>query len=281
MNIKEYIVNKLQELSKYGIEYPEEKINAFYNSMIEQNLSDEEMKTRVDEAYENSIKELEKKRLDDLAREGGYSNFEQIKKVFNYLMDSPIAKYLSVYGGSVPYLMKDQVPKRLIGDIDLHVSLENMDVVRNFIQQNKDIIKVDVDTLDYSNEDFGCELIIDNLNVSIFPTIETPEGRITNNFNYSKATDSVNVTSTLFYGIHDENETIQTEINGRQAKVCCPEYIYIQKSISMREKDVIDLEVLQPMINHEKVSYLKSVQKTPAILKKETLKKGGDTKTIE
>ena len=280
MDIKDYITNKLQDLAQYGITFSEDKLNEFYQSLLEQNLSDEEMKAQVDNAYENALKNQEKKRLDDLARNGEYSNFDQVKEAFNCLMGSPIGQYIAIYGSTVPYLMTNKTPKRLIGDIDCHCSIENMDKVREFVRQHPEMIDVETDTLDYSNDDYGIELIIAGLNVSVFPTVETPEGRITKNFVYHKSLGTVEETATIFYGLHDENELITADIEGKQVKVSCPEYIYLQKARAMREKDVIDMEVLQPMINQDKVSYLRSVTKTPETLKKEFLRKQSDIKTL-
>ena len=266
-----YMKEKVDALAEMGIHFPDEKLNQVYNNLVELDASLEEKKQKIDTMYEQALKDREKEILNDKAMNGEYSNFDKIKEVVDIISKSPISNLVTIYGGSVPYLLTGETPKRLIGDIDLSVDLEHIDEVREYISTNPELFKVLIDTKNYT-DDHGLELNVNGLDVSIFPHENTPEGRITRNFEYKASSNTIDVKSTLFYGITDEQVTTQANINGRPMKVECPENIYIQKSIALREKDRIDLEVLNKIVNHDKITYLKSISKKPEVVESKQVK---------
>lgn len=260
----DYINSKLIELQAYGISYSGDEINKIYQNILGSYKTIEEMKKKVDQLFKKALETKKKESLNEKAKKSEYSNFDSIKEVINFLSSSSIGSLIKLYGGSVPYLLTNKIPKRLIGDIDLSVSIDNMDKVREFISKNSDKIKVVIDTTDYDDKDFGLELLINGINVSIFPYLITKEGRISNTFDYDQSTDEIHLKSKLFYGLTLENTTIVSSYNN--LKMECPEYIYIQKCIALREKDRIDIEILKEIIDYKKVDALKKSTRKPDIL---------------
>lgn len=265
------IKNKIDELSKYGIVFPSEKLNSFYNEMINSGLSIKEIENRVDDAFSRAFKSKKDEILNEKAKNGEYSNFNSIKETATYLANSPLAKFITIYGGSVPYLITGETPKRVIGDIDLHASIDDMEIIRQIVK-NDNNVKILVDTKDFSEDDYGMELRINDVDVSVFPTVLTDEGKIVKNFSYQPSRKKIIETATMFYGLTKENSTVVKEIDGNKINIEIPEYIYIQKSIALREKDRIDLAVLDKIVDQNKIEYLKRITKTPdKIVNKEIL----------
>ncbi len=267
----DYIMSKLAELATYSIYYPEEKIKEVYGSLLESCDSLDEMKKRVDDMFKSVLLEKQQAALNEKAKEGEYSNFDKIKEVANIIAASPIAPFVTIYGGSVPYLITGETPQRVIGDIDLSASIENMPQIRAYIKSHPETFKVIVDTTDYT-DDYGLELKINGVNVSLFTHEFTPEGRIVRNFEYKQSTNSIDVKATLFPGIFDEDTTIQSGFNGHTLNFECPEYIYIQKSVALREKDRIDLEVLKKIVDEKKIDFLKKKSSMPKVIFSESVK---------
>lgn len=269
--IYEYMIQKLEELRSYGIDYSEEKLNTVYNNFINSEKTFEEIKNKINELYKNSLEEAKLNALDKKAEAGEYSNFDQIKNTLNLILNSELGQYLEVYGGIVPYLITGDIPKRVIGDIDFHASIDDMEKIRDIIENNPKRYKVLFDSLSVSRSEFGIELKVNNVAVSIFPVIYTQEGKVINNFNVQQSTDEMEVKSTLFHGLTEKNSTILYEYNGRQIKVETPEIIYIQKSTSLRRKDIKDLRVLDKIIDIKKVEYYKNLTKIPTVLERKLL----------
>lgn len=262
----DYIMSKLDELSNYNISYPDDKIQELYKKLLYSGLTYDEMKERVDALFKRSLETKETEILNIKAKKGEYSNFDKITNTANIIASSDIANFLSIYGGSVPYFITGEKPKRVIGDIDLHASLDNMHLIREYIKNNSDKFEVLIDTLNYSDDDFGMELKVDGVEVSIFPIVETEKGKVVKNFQYHEALGQIDEKATLFYGLTEENSTINSSINGKSMKMECPEYIYIQKSIALREKDRIDLTVLNNIVDQDKINYLKKITKKPDVI---------------
>ena len=116
----------------YGIEFDSSKIDHFISIILEQNLTKEQIDKRFEIIDENIKNERRKKFLEEQVRNGtDNSNFSNIKKTVGMLFeDEFLSTKLSIYGGTIPYLMTNEDPKRIIGDVDTHAKLEDMDKIR-------------------------------------------------------------------------------------------------------------------------------------------------------
>ena len=257
-----YMKDKINDLREKGMTFPEEKLNEVYNHLNELDIPFEEKKAKIDVMYENALKTKEKELLNEKAKNGEYSNYDKIKEVINILLDTPLGNLITIYGSCVPYIISGVKPKRVIGDVDTIVKPEDIDKVREYIKSHPETFKIVLDSKDYT-DDFGLEMQVKGIDVSIFLRGDTPEGRLSRNFDFKNSTDTLIVKETLFPGLTEENSTSVINFNGHNLRVECPEYVFIEKNISLREKDMLDIEVLKNIINVEKVEYLKEVAKHP------------------
>ena len=264
----DYITIKLKKLAEFSIYYPEDKIKQVYISLLNSPGLLEEKKQRVDNIFDNALEK--ERKLNEQAKNGEYSNFDKIKHVISVIAHSPLAPFVTIYGGNVPYLITGKTPKRVIGDVDMGATIEDMQMIREFITQNPEIFKVVIDSKDYSENDYGLELEINGIPVTIFTHEYTPKGRIVRNFKINPITDSIDAKAILFYGIYDEETTIEQTIDNYKMRLECPEYVYIQKSVAQREKDLMDIEILKEIIDERKLQYLKSKSGMPGVLVSET-----------
>lgn len=266
----DYITIKLKQLAEFSIYYPEDKIKQAYISLLNSPGSLEEKKQRVDNIFDNALEKEKERKLNEQAKNGEYSNFDKIKHVISVIAHSPLAPFVTIYGGNVPYLITGKTPKRVIGDVDMGATIEDMQMIREFITQNPEIFKVVTDSKDYSENDYGLELEVNGIPVTIFTHEYTPKGRIVRNFKINPITDSIDAKAILFYGIYDEETTIEQTIDNYKMRLECPEYVYIQKSVAQREKDLMDIEILKEIIDERKLQYLKSKSGMPGVLVSET-----------
>lgn len=257
-----YMKDKINDLREKEMTFPEEKLNEVYNHLNELDIPFEEKKAKIDVMYENALKTKEKELLNEKAKNGEYSNYDKIKEVINILLDTPLGNLITIYGSCVPYIISGVKPKRVIGDVDTIVKPEDIDKVREYIKSHPETFKIVLDSKDYT-DDFGLEMQVKGIDVSIFLRGDTPEGRLSRNFDFKNSTDTLIVKETLFPGLTEENSTSVINFNGHNLRVECPEYVFIEKNISLREKDMLDIEVLKNIINVEKVEYLKEVAKHP------------------
>ncbi|MBQ4583694.1 MAG: hypothetical protein IJA94_02270 [Bacilli bacterium] len=266
----DYITIKLKKLAEFSIYYPEDKIKQVYISLLNFPGSLEEKKQRVDNIFDNALEKEKERKLNEQAKNGEYSNFDKIKHVISVIAHSPLAPFVTIYGGNVPYLITGKTPKRVIGDVDMGATIEDMQMIREFITQNPETFKVVIDSKDYSENDYGLELEVNGIPVTIFTHEYTPKGRIVRNFKINPITDSIDAKAILFYGIYDEETTIEQTIDNYKMRLECPEYVYIQKSVAQREKDLMDIEILKEIIDERKLQYLKSKSGMPGVLVSET-----------
>ena len=275
-----YIKTKIEELEREGVSIPEGIIEKIYNSLSKETCSLEEKIKRVDYLYQNVLDNNKRKMLDEKVKKGEYSNFDEIKEVINKIVHSELAPYISIYGSNVPYLLSGENPKRVIGDVDMVANAEDMTKVREIIKNNPNIFKVIIDSTDYT-DDYGMELQVNGIDVSIFTHEHTNEGRIVRNFTENILANSIDTKSILFPGIYDEETTVDFNIDGVNIKLECPEYVYIQKSAAKREKDKIDMKVLERIVDKEKLENIKNNSKIPKVLESSSVILNQDLKQIK
>ena len=137
---RDVIKKRVEHIKRdYGIEFDDDKIEQFISKMLEQNLSREQIDRRF-EAIDESIKsETRKKVLEEQVKSGMVdSNFSDIRETIGILFDdSMLSSTLSIYGGTIPYIMTGEEPKRIIGDVDTHAKLEDMAKIRKYILDTK------------------------------------------------------------------------------------------------------------------------------------------------
>lgn len=93
--------------NNYNIEFDGSKIDNFISKILEQNLTKEQIDKRFEIIDENIKNERRKKFLEEQGRNGpANSNFSNIKKIVRILFDDEfLSTKLSIYGGTIPYLM--------------------------------------------------------------------------------------------------------------------------------------------------------------------------------
>lgn len=256
----------------YGIEFDDSKIEQFTSKMLEQNLSREQIDRRF-EAIDESIKsETRKKALEEQVKSGKVdSNFSSIRETIGILFDDTmLSSKLSIYGGTIPYIMTGEEPKRIIGDVDTHAKLEDMAKIRKYILEHQDKYHIISDSLQLCGEDYGMELSVNGVDVSIFPTIASNEGMVVRNFSIQESLQQITTKATLFGGINEESQIINYNSNGRNIRLMSPEFTYITKAAAGREKDIIDNQVLAKVVDSEKLRQMHSTMKKPEVIETQT-----------
>ncbi len=258
----------------YSIEFDDSKIEQFIKKMLEQNLSKEQIDRRYEAIDESIQDERRKKMLEEQVKSGKVdSNFSNIRETIGILFDDEmLSSTLSIYGGTIPYIMTGEEPKRIIGDVDAHAKLEDMAKIREYILEHKDKYHIISDSLQLCGEDYGMELSVNGVDVSIFPTIATKEGMVVRNFSIQKSIEQIITKATLFGGINEENQIINYNSNGRNIRLMSPEFTYITKAAAKREKDIIDNKVLVKVVDKEKLRQITSIMKKPKVIETQTKK---------
>lgn len=256
----------------YGIEFDDSKIEQFTEKMLEQNLSKEQINRRFEVIDESIKNERRKQMLEEQVKSGKVdSNFSNIRETIGILFDDAmLSSTLSIYGGTIPYIMTGEEPKRIIGDVDTHAKLEDMVKIRKYILEHQDKYHIVSDSLQLCGEDYGMELSVNGVDVSIFPTIASDEGMVVRNFSIQESLEQITTKATLFGGINEENQIVNYNSNGRNIRLMSPEFTYITKVATKREKDIIDNQVLAKVVDSEKLRQMSSTMKKPEVIETQT-----------
>ena len=266
--MKEYFYKMIEKAkAEFQIDIKEEDLINLENKIFDSSLSDEQIKQRIDMAYSIAKENYEKRKQEELIKNGIIEgNIEQVRETAKFIFsDSYLADKVSIYGGSIPYLLTGRDSMRTIGDIDTHVDFEKMSEIRDYIYIHSDSITVLYDSLKLSGEDFGMELLIDGLNVSIFPTVAKTEGMAIRNFYINEVTNEIKVKETLFPGIIEKDEIRTYDIDGVDMRMMSPEFTYITKQVANRPKDIEDNKILETIINPDAVERMKKQMKMPEV----------------
>ena len=264
--MKEYFYEMIEKAKQeFQIDFKQEDITNLENKLFDGNLSDEQIKQRIDLAYLGVKENAEKRKTDESIKQGiAEGNIKQVREVAKTIFsDAYLADKISIYGGSIPYLLTGKDSKRIIGDIDTHVNFENMQEIRDYIYTHSDTITVLYDSLELSGEEFGMELSINGLNVSIFPTIAKNEGMAIRNFYINSITNEIEVKETLFPGIIEKNEIKVYDVDGVRMRMMSPEFTYLTKKVANRPKDIEDNKILETIINNEDIERMRQQMKMP------------------
>lgn len=256
----------------YGIEFDDSKIEQFTEKMLEQNLLKEQIDRRFEVIDESIKNERRKQMLEEQVKSGRVdSNFSNIRETIGILFDDAmLSSILSIYGGTIPYIMTGEEPKRIIGDVDTHAKLEDMVKIRKYILEHQDKYHIVSDSLQLCGEDYGMELSVNGVDVSIFPTIASDEGMVVRNFSIQESLEQITTKATLFGGINEENQIVNYNSNGRNIRLMSPEFTYITKAAAKREKDIIDNQVLAKVVDSEKLRQMSSTMKKPEVIETQT-----------
>ena len=266
--MKEYFYKMIEKAkAEFQIDIKEEDLINLENKIFDSSLSDEQIKQRIDMAYSIAKENYEKRKQEELIKNGIIEgNIEQVRETAKFIFsDSYLADKVSIYGGSIPYLLTGRDSMRTIGDIDTHVDFEKMSEIRDYIYSHSDSITVLYDSLELSGEDFGMELLIDGLNVSIFPTVAKTEGMAIRNFYINEVTNEIKVKETLFPGIIEKDEIRTYDIDGVDMRMMSPEFTYITKQVANRPKDIEDNKILETIVNPDAVERMKKQMKMPEV----------------
>lgn len=264
--MKEYFYEMIEKAKiDFQVNFQEEDIISLENRLFNSNLSDEQIKQKIDIAYLNVKENYEKRKTDELIKQGiAEGNTKQVREVAKAIFSDPyLADKVSIYGGSIPYLLTGKDSMRIIGDIDTHVDFDKMQEIRDYIYSQSDTITVLYDSLELSGEDFGMELVINGLNVSIFPTVAKADGMAIRNFYINDVLGEIEVKETLFPGIIEREEIRTYDVDGVQMRMMSPEFTYITKQVANRPKDIEDNEILETIVNFADVERMRQQMKKP------------------
>ncbi len=266
--MKEYFYEMLEKAKReFQIDIKEENLINLENKIFDSSLSDEQIKQRIDLAYSIAKENYEKRKQEELIKNGTIEgNIKQVRETAKFIFsDSYLSGLVSIYGGSIPYLLTGKDSMRTIGDIDTHVDFEKMSEIRDYIYNYSDSITVLYDSLKLSGEDFGMELLINGLNVSIFPTIAKAEGMAIRNFYINEVTNEIEIKETLFPGIIEKDEIRTYDVDGVNMRMMSPEFTYITKQVANRPKDIEDNKILETIVNSEDVERMRKKMKMPEV----------------
>lgn len=253
-------LNELQE--QHRMNFTQDAIKQLKDNLISSNMSREEIIEYVGKR-KNEI--INRQRAEREVKSGERpSNFGDIVNTVETLFsDEALSSKLSIYGGTIPYLTTGEQPRRMIGDIDTHVSMHDMQQVREIIASNPSKYKIISDTLQATGKEYGFEMLVDGVTVSVFPTIEDERGMVVNNFHQNELENTMELVSTVFYGVDERNEIETINVNGRKVRIMSPEFTYITKGVAGRPKDIEDMKVLEKVIRPEKIEQMKQSMKKP------------------
>ena len=152
--MKEYFYKMIEKAkTEFQIDIKEEDLVNLENKIFDSGLSDEQIKQRIDMAYSIAKENYEKRKKEELIKSGAIEgNIKQVRETAKFIFSDPyLADKVSIYGGSIPYLLTGRDSMRTIGDIDTHVDFEKMEGIRKYIYDHSDSITVLYDSLE-SNE---------------------------------------------------------------------------------------------------------------------------------
>ncbi len=267
--MKEYFYKMIEQAKReFQIDINEADLINLENKIFGSSLSDEQIKQRIDLAYSIAKENYEKRKQEELIKNGIIKgNIEQVRETAKIIFsDSYLADKVSIYGGSIPYLLTGRDSMRTIGDIDTHVDFEKMSEIRDYIYSCSASITVLYDSLKLSGEDFGMELLINGLNVSIFPTVAKTEGMSIRNFYINEVANEIEIKETLFPGIIEEEEIKTYDVDGIIMRMMSPEFTYITKQVANRPKDIEDNKILENIVNPDAVERMKKRMKMPEVI---------------
>lgn len=253
-------LKELQE--QHQINFPQDAINQLKYNLTSSSMSREEI---VDYVRRRKNEIIDRQREEREVKSGERpSNFGDIVNTVETLFsDEALSSKLSIYGGTIPYLMTGEQPRRMIGDIDTHVSMHDMQQVRKIIASNPSKYKIISDTLQATGKEYGFEMLVDGVTVSVFPTIEDERGMVVNNFHQNELENTMELVSTIFYGVDERNEIETINVNGIGVRIMSPKFTYITKGVAGRPKDIEDMKVLEKVIRPEKIEQMKQSMKKP------------------
>ena len=251
--ILEKMFNKL---ANYQLKFSPEVMARFKHDLINSNKSKDEILEFVLQIINGLIYRQKAK---EAIKNGEISgNFDLIVSVIEDLFSEDVlSSRMTIYGGTIPYLVTKQQPQRIIEDIDTLVNLEDMKQVRRIVESNPNKFKMVRDTLQVTGNEYGFDMIVEGVMVSVFPIVEDERGMVIRNFYYDSLKDMIMFAATLFPGIHMNEEMENLDINGRTVRIMSPEFTYVTKMDANRNKDVEDLQVLDQVIKPEKVELMK------------------------
>lgn len=267
--MREYFYEMIEKAKReFQIDFKKEDIVNLENKLFNTDLSDEQIKQRIDSTYLRVKENYEKRKTDESIKQGIIEgNINQVRRVAKFIFSDPyLASKVSIYGGSIPYLLTGKDSRRILGDIDTHVDFENMQEIRNYIYNHSDTMTVLYDSLELSGEDFGMEISVDGLNVSVFPTVARTEGMAIRNFYINSVMNEIEVRETLFPGINEKNEIKVYDVDGVYMRMMSPEFTYITKQVANRPKDIEDNKILETIVNREDVERMRHQMEMPIVV---------------
>ena len=269
---QEQIKKLINQIATTIPEITEEQINQtiykYQNDSRSMEDITKELKESADRILNNYYIKIRNKNIEAGTAE---SNINEIIKSIDILKENNILQNnLFIYGGTVPYLITSQKPKRYIEDIDTYANIFDMENIRNEIYSNPEQYKVIFDTLNETGEDYGLEIKVGNTEISVFPVIQNEQSMNIRNFQIKNLDQKVILKDTVFSDLNFEELKTSTTLNNQNINIIKPEWTYITKVKSGRKKDQMDCVVLKDCINKKELDYINSkMRNIPEVYTKE------------
>lgn len=201
----------------------------------------EEIKKEIDILIAIEIEKykllLEKENLQ--FRKDGFT-LDQIRQSYNYLKQilKEKEKYISLAGGVVPYFLLNKDSNRLHSDIDTLCNIENMNSIREALQQSP-YYDAEQDSISYSlaKKDYGLSLKIMDVPIGIYPY--SFQNEMLTQYSYDPITHEAKERKGQVEQLSNYVRNY-TSLSGTNYNTIGLEYLKKSKDISNWEKDKID-----------------------------------------
>ena len=232
--VKNYVLEKAEDLNiKYPGILPSDKANEIIENYKDSEKEYDDIIKEVDNTITKTIEEYIK--LDKIKNH----TFEKIKLAFKKIMmltNEEIKLFLA--GGTVPYFILNEDSNRMHSDIDTICDMKDISSLRQIFTQ-KGLYMAELDSLNHSKDkqDYGFEILIDDVPVGIYPFIYENGKIIQRSFDpYTKECKE----KVLEVKEITDYVTSYKSKDGKVYNTMSLEYIKLTKDNSKREKDIID-----------------------------------------
>ena len=236
---------------KYNLVFQEDRVEKLLDELDNSNKSLVEKKGEIDNIKNDIIAKLHATKKKKAKEQ---TSFSDIKKTINVLRNKFNANGLKLYisGGTVPYLISGEDSNRKHGDIDTVCQLEDMNLIRQVLKDNKMYVEEDDSmTQTVNGRDFGLETIINGVRVGIYPFLKTNYGVI--QYSYDSENKYCKSIKVALESLDDFVTTYQGADKSFYDTMTL-EFIRKTKEAVGREKDIYDIAKIDK-IGYDKERY--------------------------
>lgn len=184
-------------------------------------------------------------------------NYDKVKAAYlDISKNEVLSDKLYIYGGTIPYIMSGKTPKRKISDVDTYAKAEDMELIRTAIYQNQANYKIISDSLSLLKEDYGFVFGINDMPVSISPTIDMPDGLYVKSYEYEQTTKHITTKTTMYPDVMIDELKQDVAFGDNKVNILIPEFTYVIKRIANKPKDLEDIDILDTIVDHGRLNLL-------------------------